>query len=128
MVTEAKLRYPEIPENILNHILHCYGSSYENVLKRIRDNPTLAEKISPDSDSIKSQVVYAVEKEMAMTLEDVILRRTDIALTGKINKGELQDIGKLMGELLSWDERQVENEIGSAWNLLVKKNIKKIEK
>ncbi|WP_295673226.1 glycerol-3-phosphate dehydrogenase/oxidase [uncultured Mucilaginibacter sp.] len=58
--------------------LYVYGSDLDALLDLIRENPDLAEKLHPDLDYIKAEVVWAVRYEMARTVEDVLARRVRV--------------------------------------------------
>lgn len=59
-----------------NAVLSIYGSDAENIQQLINDQPSLQEKIHPALPYSKATVVWAVQNEMAMTVEDVLARRT----------------------------------------------------
>jgi glycerol-3-phosphate dehydrogenase len=56
--------------------LSSYGSDREKILELISNQPALAEKIHPLFNYTKAEVVWAVENEMAMLVEDFLARRS----------------------------------------------------
>lgn len=58
--------------------LHIYGSDAAAIKKICIENETWAELIYPSLPNIKAEVIWAVRYEMAMTVEDVLARRTRI--------------------------------------------------
>jgi glycerol-3-phosphate dehydrogenase len=52
------------------------------VLEAAERNPTLLERLHPEAPDIAAQVVYAREREWACTEEDILARRTTLALRG----------------------------------------------
>ncbi|HEY4441414.1 MAG TPA: FAD-dependent oxidoreductase, partial [Candidatus Elarobacter sp.] len=56
--------------------LRAYGSDAAAVTALHRDDPTLAEPLSPALPYTGAEVVYAVRHEMARTVDDVVARRT----------------------------------------------------
>jgi len=56
--------------------LHAYGSDTAELRQLMTINPLLAEKIHPDLPYFKASIIWAIRREMALTLEDVLSRRT----------------------------------------------------
>jgi glycerol-3-phosphate dehydrogenase len=55
-----------------------------------------------ESGDTMVQVVHAVEAEMALTLEDVVMRRTSLGQFGPPRN--LAKVADRMGAMLGWDE------------------------
>jgi glycerol-3-phosphate dehydrogenase len=55
--------------------LNAYGSDKKELLQLINENADYAEKLHPQYDFIKAQVIWAARYEMARTVEDVLARR-----------------------------------------------------
>lgn len=83
----AKLKMsPCITESLLIHgytagvapesPFYIYGSDAMAINQLMVDYPQLAEKIHPALPYSKGEIVWAVRQEMAMTIEDVLARRT----------------------------------------------------
>ena len=53
-----------------------YGTHASRLERLVSDNPVLGEPLSGDLPYIKAHCVWAVRKEMARTIEDVLARRT----------------------------------------------------
>jgi len=86
-VFSAKLKmHPCITESLLIHgcttsvaledPLYIYGSDAPFIQQLMNEQPDLAEKIHSDLPYNKATVLWAVRQEMAMTVEDVLARRT----------------------------------------------------
>jgi glycerol-3-phosphate dehydrogenase len=72
----------EVSPTLRAHLLGLYGSLAPEVLEPALVEPALLEPLSPDAPDIAAQAVYAVEREWARTPEDVLRRRTTLALRG----------------------------------------------
>jgi glycerol-3-phosphate dehydrogenase len=72
----------EISPALRAHLLGLYGSLAPEVLAPALADPTLLEPLTPDAPDIAAQAVYAVEREWARTPEDILRRRTTLALRG----------------------------------------------
>ena len=58
-----------------------YGEGYSTILKFITEDGTLAEPVTPSLPFTKAELLYAYWGEMAITLEDLLWRRTRIGWT-----------------------------------------------
>jgi glycerol-3-phosphate dehydrogenase len=61
--------------------LSVYGSDASQISKMMVDQPELAEQIHPNHPYTKAEVIWSVEHEMAMQVEDILARRSRILFT-----------------------------------------------
>ena len=98
-----------MPADVIEHLLHAYGSGYPHVVAVLDENPSLAGRIAAGLPYIKAEVVHAVRNEMAMTLIDVMARRLHLLMEDS-NQGldAVTEISVLVGQELGWtaDERE----------------------
>ena len=59
-----------------NDFLGVYGTDADLILNLVAKRPELNEKIHPEHQIIKAQVVWAIKNEDAKTIEDFLARRT----------------------------------------------------
>jgi glycerol-3-phosphate dehydrogenase len=62
----------------MEHLINSYGRNHMEVLALGLSDRLLLEQLGPGCRVIKAQVIYGVEDEMALTLEDFMSRRTDL--------------------------------------------------
>jgi glycerol-3-phosphate dehydrogenase len=67
---------------VVNHITGIYGFEAVKVLEQRRCHPNALERIHAKGPDVWAQVYHAVEREWAMTVEDVVRRRTTLAVRG----------------------------------------------
>jgi glycerol-3-phosphate dehydrogenase len=101
-------------------LAHRYGHAARDVLALAADDERLAQPISPSLPDLMAEVVIAVRKEQALTVTDVLMRRTRLALLDAPRLAapdavEPRRIAELMGEELGWDAARVEAEV-AAWH------------
>jgi glycerol-3-phosphate dehydrogenase len=89
-----------LPPAVLAGLLSLYGSRTASLLSLLREEPALARPIVEKSPLLAVQVAYAVDIEMARTPEDVLRRRTPLALQKGRGLLELEAVAKLMSERL----------------------------
>src|SRR5256712_2172792 len=77
---DARARQLGVTPDIIEHLEFNFGSHARSVLDLIEKDESLRERLVPDLPYIRAEVVYACRAEMAMTLEDMLARRTRIIL------------------------------------------------
>ncbi len=102
-----------LDREVLEAMIHNYGSEYPGVLKYIGEDPDLAHRLV-DSTVLKAEVVHAVREEMAEKIGDVVFRRTDFGTGGHPGEEALRACAQLMASELGWDENRVREEIDEA--------------
>ncbi len=102
-----------------NHLAHLYGQKGEAVLELTRNNSRLLEKLHPQRPEMLAQAAYAIEREKALHLSDVLLRRLEIGYT-PYHWGEASEkVSALMAQKLGWDAKTLANELALYKNLLL---------
>jgi glycerol-3-phosphate dehydrogenase len=69
------------------------------------------------SGDTMAQVLLALREEMAMTLEDMVMRRTGIGQFGPPDANVVERIANLMAAQLGWNEEKTAREIASLEHL-----------
>ncbi|WP_049574449.1 glycerol-3-phosphate dehydrogenase/oxidase [Nonomuraea sp. SBT364] len=67
---------------VARHLASHYGTLAFDVARLIRDDPALGERMHPDGPDIWAQAVYARDHEWAVTVDDVLRRRTTLTVRG----------------------------------------------
>jgi len=93
--------------------MHIYGSDQEEILQLQKDNPEYEKKLHKDFEFTIGEVVWAVRKEMARTIDDVLARRTTILyLDAKASVAIAKQVASIMAKELKkdkkWEEVQVQ--------------------
>ena len=65
-----------------------------------------------------AQVLFAIHNEMALTLADILLRRTGIALLGHPGKVIIEKVAKLAAKELGWNDQKRKEEISKMEEIL----------
>ncbi len=89
---------------VLGHLADRYGSRMHAVVGVVARDRHLGEPIVPGLPDRRAEVVTAVEDEWAVTLEDVLRRRTQVALCDAESGTAVADeVAGLMASRLGWD-------------------------
>ncbi|MCZ7531518.1 MAG: glycerol-3-phosphate dehydrogenase/oxidase [Acidimicrobiia bacterium] len=104
------------PSDILTD---TYGTEADDVATLMADDPALAESLVPGLPYLRAQAVHAVRHEYALTLEDVLSRRTRaLLLDAEATAAAAPDVAALIAPELGWDggetRRQVESFVALA--------------
>ena len=94
----------------VEHLIHSYGRNHMQILALGLQNPKLLKPLGPNCRAIRAQVIYGVEDEMALTLEDFMGRRTDLLHFNGEEKLE-KVVAKLMAKPLGWSRARRRAEI-----------------
>jgi glycerol-3-phosphate dehydrogenase len=82
---------------------------------RTAETPLVGAELSPDDPPpLAQRVLYAVREEMAMTLGDVVYRRTELGDPPGPDPESLGLAARLVGDVLGWDEERRAAELASA--------------
>ncbi|HSJ64616.1 MAG TPA: FAD-dependent oxidoreductase [Gemmatimonadaceae bacterium] len=74
-----------LPDDILEHLVHAYGSRYERVIALAHRLDGGRDRVSPDAPVIFAQLVYGAAHEQARTVDDLLWRRTELGARGLID-------------------------------------------
>jgi glycerol-3-phosphate dehydrogenase len=78
------------------HLIHVYGSLAADVAADRRGRPDALERIHPGGPDLWAQVDWAVDHEWAITVEDVVRRRTSLELRGLAGAGVREQVSARM--------------------------------
>lgn len=85
----------------------AYGTRWRNVWSYAQRDASLARRLVEDLPYITAEVAHAVERELACTIADVLVRRTHVAFeTRDHGRGAARRIAPLMAALLGWSETE----------------------
>lgn len=82
-------------------IAHNYGTVAHDLLALGLDDPDLLKPLT-GTCVLKAEIVHAVREEMALTLEDAVLRRTELGTAGTPGEVALSECANIMGKELRW--------------------------
>ncbi len=91
-------------------LAHNYGAAFRDVLALAEGD---AAGCLAGATTLKAEVLHAIREEMALTLADVVFRRTDLASGGHPGSAALEEAAALAGRELGWDEARRRAEIAA---------------
>ena len=102
--------YRENPDR--NNHLYIYGNDQDAIRQLQESNPENARKLHPKLDYTVAEVVWAVQKEMACTIDDVLARRVralymDARASIEMAPTVASIMAKELGKDQTWEEEQI---------------------
>lgn len=92
-----------------NHLVDLYGTRARAVLEycagQTKDQPLL-----PDCPYTTAEIAFLATREHVTALSDIILRRTDIAITGQVSIPLIARIAAVLAQELHWPDRETQQQ------------------
>ncbi len=119
-VSTLERPYPGAGELNLTALAESSGLSLPRIQKLYARYGRLAQEVAafcgqqPDrvlagvTGYSQREIIWLTQQRMALTLEDLVLRRTNIVMTGQLTKATLADIASVMAKVLGHDENWAE--------------------
>jgi glycerol-3-phosphate dehydrogenase len=90
-----------------------YGSETPQVLALAMERGLLA-RLHPDTDHIEAEAIWAVEQELAMSLDDILARRLRLAIeTTDHGASVAERVAAIVGPTLGWDDARRAAEVAA---------------
>jgi glycerol-3-phosphate dehydrogenase len=119
ITTDLKIHAAQ-DEMDFNRPLYYYGTDEKKIKLLVKNNPELGELIHPDLPYIKAEIVWAVQEEMCMTVEDALTRRTrGLLLHAQAAIEASPVVAKLMAKEMNKDQQWQDEQL-SDFRLLAK--------
>jgi glycerol-3-phosphate dehydrogenase len=121
-VTEA-VRSSGLDPDQVEALVATYGRRARGVLDLARRLPGGTERLCKNAPDIAAQLHWAVEAELAVSLQDLLLRRTGIGTGPCLGLDCAPAIAQRMGALLGWSPRRTEAEL-EAYDSVVRQGLR----
>ncbi len=101
-----------LDERTAFHLVDTYGVSSQELAKRCAADPELAAPLVEGRPEVWAQVDWAVERELAQSVSDVMVRRTQLFYRAEDQGlGVVQAVAERMATVLDWDRDRVAREV-----------------
>ncbi|MEQ9503444.1 MAG: glycerol-3-phosphate dehydrogenase [Deltaproteobacteria bacterium] len=106
-LAEELQKQADLPEDVAQRLANVYGSRAKDVAAYVSADKAMRDRITPDRDAIFAEVAFAVERELALSVDDVMVRRTSLTLTAKDQgMSAVERVADVMGERLGWSDAE----------------------
>jgi glycerol-3-phosphate dehydrogenase len=100
------------------HLANRYGSMVSEITALCYADRHLIEPMVPGLPYIKAEAVYAARSEMAVTLDDVLSRRTRARLFDRpATVAAAEDVAQLIAADMGWDRAEIDRQVAEFRNL-----------
>jgi glycerol-3-phosphate dehydrogenase len=113
LATQQRERPQGVSEEQMRQLAFNYGTGLGDVLKVAGGRPEWLQAVAGQEAVLRAEVLHAVRHEMALTLADVVLRRTELGSGEYPGEAAAQDVAAIMAGELGWDAGRVELELAS---------------
>ena len=110
---------PNVTEPTAVRLTRSYGTRYRQVLDQLKSDPDDARQLGATCEVTSGEVRHAVRHEMAVTLADAVLRRTETASGGHPGRDALRTAAAVMAEELDWSSDDTEQQISAVERTLL---------
>lgn len=83
-----------------DHLLNRYGTTARAILAHEGPNP---EPLTDAPDTTRSELDWISRNELVVTLDDLVMRRTALAVTGRLTGRDLETACAIAAAALDWD-------------------------
>jgi glycerol-3-phosphate dehydrogenase len=105
-----------IPKERLETLFERYGTRAESIADFIKRAPDEPLKFLPNYS--KREIIYLTQHEKISHLDDLILRRSMLAMLGKLSAHSLLELAGILAEALNWSDLQTNDEAERALRVL----------
>jgi glycerol-3-phosphate dehydrogenase len=114
---DLQVEYSDFQPETVDYIGYHYGTEARDILEPARKKKNLQEILTHDGE-ILAEVFHAVKNEMALTLNDILFRRTGIGTVGHPGKKIVKTVAQTAASLLKWDTKEMNRQMKLAENVL----------
>jgi glycerol-3-phosphate dehydrogenase len=101
-----------LPENTAKQLARRYGTSAPNVMEQTKEDHLPVGLLSADMMLLRAEALFAIRNEMAMSLEDVLVRRLGIgARDWKTSLSAVAGVADVFAHEFSWTQARKQEAI-----------------
>jgi glycerol-3-phosphate dehydrogenase len=100
----------------LQILFERYGTRARQIAGFIASGPDKPLHQLPDFS--QREILYLVQQEMVLHLEDLVRRRTNLAKLGRLTPESIHELAHIVGEVLSWSPARKEEELERCLHLM----------
>lgn len=121
-LNSGRQAHPDLSPKMLEQLSWDYGSRREQVIGLMKDAP-LGKPVDERFPVPAATVAFAIDEEMALTLEDILFRRTGLGNTGELSEEGVRAAAQIAAARLGWNKSRTEKEVAAALDKLARRNM-----
>ena len=103
----------EVAPPIIRHITAIYGDRCAAIVRLMAERSDWRMPLIPGRPIIGAEVIHAIRAEMACTLADIVIRRTELGAMGHPGADVVGACARIAAEELGWDNDRRDREIAA---------------
>jgi len=107
----ARREHGDLSGGTMAHLVAAHGSRYRHVLELAASRTEWRAPVAEDSPVIGAELVWAVRHEMALTLNDAVVRRTPLGALGYPGDAAAHCAAGIVGTELGWSDQRRREEL-----------------
>jgi len=108
------VRLFDVPHPVAERIVRTYGSRWRDVLQPIAEDRSLARPLPGSPTLIAAEVHFAIRHEMAMGVDDFLLRRSGLSWTAALLPEVAAPVAEIFAEHFGWSNEGKRAAVASA--------------
>jgi glycerol-3-phosphate dehydrogenase len=105
-------RLPRLLPGGAERLVRLYGGTVEAIARRAEADPAEGELVRGLPGVVRAEIAHTIDQEMALTLEDILERRSRLLLFDPRQGVEgVEGVAEIAAARLGWDARRTANEI-----------------
>jgi glycerol-3-phosphate dehydrogenase len=101
----------ELAPPMIRHLTAIYGDRCATIIRLMAEHSEWRMPLVPGQPTVGAEIIYVIREEMACTLEDIVVRRTELGAEGKPPDALIAAIAGVAADELQWDAPRVAREI-----------------
>jgi glycerol-3-phosphate dehydrogenase len=103
----------ELAPPIIRHIIGLYGDRCAAIVRLMAERSEWRMPLVPGRPTIGAEAIHAIRHEMACTLADIVIRRSELGAMGHPGPELVTALAAIAGEELGWDADRRAREIAA---------------
>ena len=103
----------ELAPPIIRHITAIYGDRCAAIVRLMAERSDWRMPLIPGRPNVGAEVIHAIRHEMACTLADIVIRRSELGAAGHPGVEIVEKIAAIAAEELGWEAAQRDREIAA---------------
>ncbi len=110
-IETARDLHMDVPLPVIRHLIGIYAEGAAEIIRLVHERSELGQPLSADTDTIQAEIVYTIQREMAVRLTDVLVRRTELGSAGRPSDEAVRTAARLAQSELGWDDARTVQEM-----------------
>jgi len=103
----------ELAPAVIHHLIGLYGDACAPIIRLMAERSDCRMPLVPGRPTVGAEVVYAIREEMACTLADIVIRRTELGAAEHPGTAMVKAMAAVAGDELGWDADRRDREVAA---------------